>query len=181
MESVRIDDYENIDTAAFEWEREYFEKFRWLDSDKTDSCLKYTVLQYLSKHLKIEDPYIPSVHHLQDLPLYLYYVELENNKMILHASFQKECSQILKECIELYEFARINPPIKVVYVQKDVDFSEVDMNVKLFMYMFGVDDTRGGSYKETILPDYVLKTLEREFQIMNMDHYMKQQITLGLY
>ena len=189
MESIRIEDCENMnEDVSFEWEKKYFEKFNWLIEEEDyrynydNNTYKNTVLQFLSKHLKMDTDQNSVIHlnHPQDQPLYLYYVELENNKMILHATFQKKHSQILKECSELYEYAQINKPVKIVYVQRDVDFCEVDMSVKLFMYMFGIDDARGGSYKETVLPDYVVKTLEREFQIMNVDHYVKQEISLGL-
>jgi len=97
---------------------------------------------------------------------------LEQNKMLLHAAVKKPVDQILQECSAKYEFARIHPPIRVVYILNDIDVYDIDRNVKLFMHMFGMDETRGGSYTESVLPDYVVKTLEREFAILNIQDYM---------
>jgi hypothetical protein len=173
MESYRIDDDDDMRSA--EWEREYFKKFEWLSNQPvfTKEMILPSVFEYLRNHMRsnIKDPE-PNYLQLQYTYLYLYYVELENNKMILHADVKKPVDQILQECSEKYEFARLHKPIRVVYIMNDIDVYDIDKNVKLFMHMFGLDETRGGSYIEPVLPDYVVKTLEREFAILNIQDYI---------
>jgi hypothetical protein len=181
MEHCRIDDDDVMSaTESSQWEQDYFKKFDWLSDSRINQMdfqtKTYYILEYLSRHMQLNtgDPEL-NLMNPETAKLYLYYIELENYKMILHAAFKKPFEEILQDCEKIYEFARINRPIRVVYIMHDIDVYDVDKNVKLFMHMFGVDSVRGGSYDETMLPDYVIKTLEREFSILDIEHYINQE------
>ena len=117
--------------------------------------------------------------HPEFSKLYLYFVALENNRMILHASFKHSHEQIIQDCVTLYEFARVYPPTKIVYVLEGVDFYDVDKYVKMFMNLFGIEETRGGAYTDVVLPDYMIQTLERELKIATVDHFVEQERRLS--
>ena len=139
------------------------------------------------------------------MALNLYFVGLENNKLLLHASFtplhisnadfvggneckdnvttritnaqrcKKSREQIILDCEKLYEYAKVNKPQNVVFVLENIDLFDVDKYVKMFMHMFGQDDCRGGSYLDVILPDYVQQTLKQEFEIVGSIDYYVQR------
>lgn len=109
-------------------------------------------------------------------PLYMYYVSLENQKLMLHVDFKKEYDTIISDCEKLYEYVKINRPIRVIYVTEVQDLYDVDKDVKLYMNMFGVDNTRGGSYTDVELPDYLLKALTHEQKIVDMEYYVNRII-----
>jgi len=112
---------------------------------------------------------------LESAPLYMYYVSLENDKLLLHVDFKQEADVVLSDCTKLYEFARINEPIKIVYTSEVKDLYDVDKDVKLFMNMFGVENTRGGSYTDIELPDYLMKTLLHEKTITDVHFYINRR------
>jgi hypothetical protein len=51
------------------------------------------------------------------------------------------------------------------------DFYDVDKYVKMFMHMFGIEKTRGGSYTDIVLKDAFLETIEHEKEIAQLDYY----------
>lgn len=97
----------------------------------------------------------------------IYFISLENDCMFLHLSLKKPADQILKECEDTYEYAKVNRPVKIVYEMKPYDIYEVDTLVKKFMHMFGQDKTRGGSYTSIELNDHQVNTLKSEFDFVN--------------
>lgn len=107
--------------------------------------------------------------------LYLYFVALEEDKMLLHASFKRSYEEVLVDCEILYEYAKIYKPKRVVYVSENIDLYDVDKNVKIFMNMFGIDDTRGGSYTDVVLSEHVKQVLEAEFKTADIDFYVNQE------
>lgn len=111
--------------------------------------------------------------------LNLYFVALEEDKMMLHASFKRSFEQILADCEILYHFAKIYKPRRVVYVMENIDLYDVDKNVKIFMNMFGIDETRGGSYTDVILPKHVKQQLEAEFKVADIEYYVNQEQILN--
>ena len=113
---------------------------------------------------------------LESAPLYMYYVSLENDKILLHVDFKRNVDVVLANCTKLYEFARANLPIKVVYTSEVNDLYDVDKDVKLFMNMFGVENTRGGSYTDVELPDFLMKTILHEKLITDVHFYIDRKI-----
>jgi len=179
---------------------EYFKQFEWMDDgarnildDPNDiivdmhsvpqeerlnlflDCCKLIESQNLAimNETEYEDE---DEEDLESAPLYMYYVSLENDKMLLHVDFKKEIDVVLANCAKLYEFARANPPIKVVYTTEVKDLYDVDKDVKLFMNMFGVENTRGGSYTDVELPDFLMKTILHEKMITDVHFYINRKI-----
>jgi len=91
----------------------------------------------------------------------LYFVSLENEKVFIFTSLEQEEDSVLKECAE-FEFAKVNPPVCVIFSVTGVLPEETDENVKLFMREFGVDTVRGGSYLDVVLSPDVLQSLNQE-------------------
>ena len=187
----------------YDWEDDYFKQFDWL-SDSTNilddnndivldgnndivlnmqsipqnerltmfiDCCKLIESQNLmimnnAEYEKTED--------LETAQLYMYYVSLENDKLLLHVDFKKNVDTIISDCEKLYEFARINAPIRIVYISEVRDLYDVDKDVKLFMNMFGIENTRGGSYTDVELPDFLMKTLLHEKTITDVYFYINQ-------
>jgi hypothetical protein len=54
------------------------------------------------------------------------------------------------------------------------DLYDVDKYVKIFMHMFGIDDTRGGSYTDIELPVYLKESILYEKTITTIDYYLKK-------
>ena len=113
---------------------------------------------------------------LESAPLYMYYVSLENDKMLLHVDFKQDVDVVLTNCTKLYEFARIHAPRKVVYTTEVKDLYDVDKDVKLFMNVFGIENTRGGSYTDVELPDFLTMTILHEKKITDVHFYIDRKI-----
>jgi hypothetical protein len=92
----------------------------------------------------------------------LYFIGLENNKMFLYPSYEKHDNQIMEDCSKLYEYARVYNPQSVIFKIQDVDLFDIDKIVKMFMQMFGIDETRGGSYVDLELPEFQRLALDKE-------------------
>jgi hypothetical protein len=177
---------------------EYFKQFEWMDEDARNilddpnnivldmhsvpqeerlnlflDCCKLIESQNLAI---MNDTDYEDAEDLESAPLYMYYVSLENDKMLLHVDFKKEVDVVLADCAKLYEFARINTPIKVVYTSEVKDLYDVDKDVKLFMNMFGIENTRGGSYTDVELPDFLMKTILHEKMITDVHFYINRKV-----
>ena len=147
------------------------------DNTLSKTQLFEKVCGYLEQYLNKMDENNQVVKMVETDPtkmaLNLYFVGLENNRLLLHASFKKSREQIILDCEKLYEYAKINKPQNVVFILENIDLFDVDKYVKMFMHMFGQDDCRGGSYLDIILPDYVQQTLKQEFEIIgSIDYYI---------
>lgn len=204
METIMNDDFvanqsaiENTlgDDGKYTWETDFFKKFDWLkesgeelDGDieldmqlipKEDrmtmflNCCKLVEKNNLSIMNKYEEE---EIDEMESPPLYMYYLSLENNKMLLHVDFKKDNETIISDCKMLYDFVRINPPLKIVYVTEVEDLYDVDKDVKLFMNMFGIENMRGGSYTDAELPDFLMQALLHESAITNINYYIGRKI-----
>lgn len=181
MENRRIDDEDISDDDLgseydYEWDKDFFEKFEWIkekeaekrdhDSNGQMSLEKLKLLKefcrlFENELVELEKPQSKVIEKMEK-QLYLYFVSLENNKMFLHADIEKEKDDILNECKEQYKFVQINPPRRIVYTMVINDLYDINKYVKLFMHMFGIDDTRGGCYTDIELADYLRKSIEHE-------------------
>jgi hypothetical protein len=180
-----------------DWEENYFKQFDWLSEDTTNilddpndivvdmqsipqeerlnmflDCCKLIESQNL---MIMNNTDYEETTDLESAPLYMYYVSLENDKLLLHVDFKQNIDVVLSDCERLYEFARINAPLRVVYTAEVKDLYDVDKDVKLFMNMFGIENTRGGSYTDVELPDFLMNTLLHENLITNMQFYIKRR------
>jgi cellular nucleic acid-binding protein len=60
------------------------------------------------------------------------------------------------------EWTRKYNPIKVVDQIHDADEFDEDKYTKMYMKKYGIDKVRGGTYTQIYLPDYSIRTLEKE-------------------
>ena len=96
------------------------------------------------------------------IPICLYYISLENNKMFLYADYLKPDEEIMRDCQLLYAYAKINRPLKIVFMTQNIDLYEIDSIVKHFMNAFGIDTVRGGSYTDNVLHEDVIYHIQKE-------------------
>jgi len=121
----------------------------------------------------------PTTRPLSDTTIItLYFIGLEDNKMFLYTSYEKPDDKIMEDCSKLYEYARIYKPRNIVFRIPEVDLFDVDKFVKMFMQMFGIDDTRGGSYVDVILPEFQQNALKIELFTATNDFIKANEVLL---
>jgi hypothetical protein len=175
----------DLDNAfSYNWEDEFFKKFEWLENpakqDVSEDALhaKYqlfldacTMLQGNFDMIKErdlgEDPHYNK--------LYIYYISLEDEHLFLHTDFKKDYEKVMEECLAKYDYVKLHKPQKVVFVMEINDFYDVDKYVKMFMHMFGMENTRGGSYTDIELKDAFIETIEHERGITQLDYYTNSE------
>ena len=178
------DELNGIDDMDSNWEEEFFKKFDWLDQstihnqnamvEKTKYQLFLDCCKILENQFSItdepdlaEDPYFNT--------LYMYFVSLEDEHLFLYTDFKKDYNDVMNTCLEKYDYVQLYKPQKVTFVMEINDFYDVDKYVKMFMHMFGVNNTRGGSYTDIILPDSSIEAIEREKEITTIDYYLRDK------
>ena len=165
---------------SYNWEDEFFKKFEWLENsnkkDANEEALnaKYrlfidacSMLQGNFDMVKENDPGKDPYYN----KLYMYYISLEDEYLFLHTDFKKDYDKVMKDCLAKYDYVKLHKPEKVVFVMEIHDFYDVDKYVKMFMHMFGIEKTRGGSYTEIVLEDAFLQTIEHEKEITQLEYY----------
>lgn len=193
-ENRRIDDdseedeYEmtlDLDNAfSYNWEDEFFKKFDWLKTpekiDANEEALnaKYqlfmdacAMLQGNFDMVKEKDP----EEDPHNNKLYMYYISLEDEHLFLHTDFKKDYEKVMEECLAKYDYVKLHKPQKVVFVMEIHDFYDVDKFVKMFMHLFGIENTRGGSYTDNILKPEFIETIEHEKNITQLEHYINSE------
>lgn len=97
----------------------------------------------------------------------VYVLELENNKIYVGKSNNpdKRINEHFQgsNCIWTSKYK----PIKTKYVIKNCDEYDEDKWTKKMMLEYGIENVRGGSYSQTYLPEYQIKSLEKEFKTLN--------------
>jgi len=107
-----------------------------------------------------------------DETFFVYAIMLEHEYILLHASLKTEITEVKEECEQIYEMAKLHKPIAILdMICHTKDLSLLDYYVKKYMLQYGIFYVRGGSYYEPTLPDYLTKSLEREFK--TLDCYIK--------
>ena len=168
----------------YNWEDEFFKKFDWLDEStvyKNNSLIenaKYNLFldccKILEEKFSInEEPDLVEDYHFNKL--YMYFVSLEDNHLFLYTDFKKSYENVIKVCLDKYDYVKLHKPQQVIFVLEIHDFYDVDKYVKMFMHMFGVNNTRGGSYTDIVLPDYFIETINHEKEITSIDYYLRNK------
>lgn len=111
------------------------------------------------------------MYHTTQNIMRLYVVKLENNKyFIFRRDKEDDYEQISVEIQLLYDFVRKYKPVEIIEVVEIEDELDIDKHVKNYMLFYGIENVRGGTYVDEILPEYLVKTLRSEFTIFNLDN-----------
>lgn len=112
--------------------------------------------------------------------LSLYLILLKDSNYLVHASRFKEQERVFTECIILYEFARKYEPVNMellctISSLEECD-STIDCYIKKYMVLYDIDHVRGGIYKDTILSEYLLRTLFSDLKTRDGFHKKIQEL-----
>jgi len=103
------------------------------------------------------------------MPKNIYVLKLEEEKYFIYFSDAKNYNQILTECEIYYDYAKTYKPLSIIEIVPLTNYLDIDKTVKFYMYLYGYNNVRGGSYIEDILPDYLEKTLNDELKIVEKE------------
>lgn len=92
----------------------------------------------------------------------IYVLKLKDNKYFIHFDENKQDYEIITECIIYYDYLKKYTPISIIEKKIIMDFLDIDKTVKNYMYLYGYNNVRGGSYIDEKLTDYFYKTLYKE-------------------
>jgi hypothetical protein len=103
--------------------------------------------------------------------LYLYILQLENDKILLHISSNNNLDNeyLFLQCQIIYEFAKENKPITTMDIMKLSTLLEADYYVKRYMLFYGIENVRGGSYMNKEIQPDVYKFLENELLLDSIE------------
>jgi hypothetical protein len=89
----------------------------------------------------------------------IYVLKLKNGRYFVMKSSDKSDVHILFEAEMLYEFPKLYLPESVHERHTEESPLDLDRYVKYYMVWVGIENVRGGSYLNPILPDYQQRTL----------------------
>lgn len=179
------DDEEPGNPIEFDWQSEYFNQFSWLEgshvphfemgNQRSPTSMHNVFLPMLQASMGVNMLHEPNMGlNIHENKLYMYFISLEQEKMFLYVDFKDESHEsIMKKAAEKYEFIQTFKPRKIVFTMEVKDLYDIDKTVKLFMHMFGVDNTRGGSYTSIILDEHVTDFIEKEKAVAQLDYHAK--------
>jgi len=165
---------------AYDWEKDYFQKFEWLNNDPlppphqpNEIALRNLFLPFVQSTMGVQMHKEPMPGpNIEENTLYMYFISLEQDKMFLYTDFKEEDHEkIMQNAQDKYEYIALYKPKKIVFTMKINDLYDIDKNVKLFMHMFGIDNTRGGSYTSIFLEENQIKYIEKEKEITNIEYF----------
>ena len=100
----------------------------------------------------------------------LYAIELQNEKVFLQVSMPIYENYLFQECQVMFDFVKKNPPIKILHTLDLEDVLKVNYWVKYFMRHYGINNVRGGNYKEEILSPEQIRFLKVEIEMTFEDY-----------
>jgi len=103
----------------------------------------------------------------------LYAIELQNRKVFLHVCPPVKSNHMFPECQVMFSFVKKNPPIGLLNEIEIDDVLRVDYYVKFFMRHYGIDNVRGGSYSDEVLPEVLVESLQLELGA-SFENYKKR-------
>jgi len=97
---------------------------------------------------------------------YIYVIELEEQYFFIHTSEETNPRNIFLKCEIYYDFIKKHKPVKILkHFPYENDFL-IDATVKEYMFIYGINFVRGGSYIDEILNPFQLGTIRKEFDII---------------
>jgi hypothetical protein len=100
----------------------------------------------------------------KSLKKYIYIFELVNGCKFLYSSFPKEEYLLILEATLYYDYLKTYPIIRVADKKEQHTGFDIDILTKEFMYYYGIQYVRGGSYSEEVLRKDQEAVLEEEFK-----------------
>jgi hypothetical protein len=97
---------------------------------------------------------------------YIYVIELEHHYYFIHTSKETYPRKIFLDCEIYYDFIKNHKPIRII---KQFPFENdflIDATVKEYMFMYGINFVRGGSYIDECLNPLQLGSIRKEFDII---------------
>ena len=98
------------------------------------------------------------------LKKYIYIFELVNGYKFLYSSFPKDDSLLILEATLYYDFLKKYPVLQVAEKREQLTGFDIDILTKEFMYYYGIQYVRGGSYSEEVLRKEQEAILQEEFK-----------------
>ena len=111
----------------------------------------------------------------------LYVLKLQENKWFLHFASPSNEDNLWIECATLYPYVKKHLPIKTFQVININDIFEIDFYVKKYMFCYGIENVRGGSYVDEILDDKVLHVLNIELESNKESYFSRQYVVDNLF
>lgn len=113
----------------------------------------------------------------------IYVLELEDKRFFVHSilsnnglyprqqsqfdSISSNINEVLRTCSSLYDYVNKYRPIQIVETIYSADPLQIDRFVLSYMIKYGIENVRGGSYSELVLPDYMAKSAETQIAVMS--------------
>jgi hypothetical protein len=177
-----LDDINDSEVHLIEsLDNDYFKQFEWLKPSSEESLLEHDIdnafLKMRSSLLSMctggtsMDIEPDKKQDACENKLYMYFISLDQDKMFLYTDFKDTDESILEKSQEHHDYMKMYQPRKIVFTMEITDFYDVDKYVKQFMHMFGIDNTRGGSYCDIVLDEDSVKCIEREREITCLEYY----------
>ena len=112
--------------------------------------------------------------HLQK---YVYIFNVSNDKKFLYSSYSKNENEIVIEATLYYDFLKTYPIISLYEKREERTGFDLDNYVKEYMYYYGINNVRGGSYSNEILDKEVEEVLHQELKTVdNFDQKPKEYL-----
>lgn len=99
---------------------------------------------------------------MQKENLYIYVIMLEKNRYFIHHADEKFPQNILLEFEIYHDFLKTYKPLYIIETIIEMDNLHLDRVVKDYMYIYGIDKVRGGSYTDIELSEEAESFIERE-------------------
>jgi hypothetical protein len=111
----------------------------------------------------------------------LYVLELQEQKWFLYFASPSNDEYLWIECASQFTFVNKHLPKKTVDIIKIDNVLDIDFYVKKYMYCYGIENVRGGSYTDETLDVDTIKFLNNELNVDVTKHFKKQIMMDNIY
>ena len=113
----------------------------------------------------------------------LYVIGLQDiqSKFFVYYTQTEDFNKVMMECALLFEFPQKYKPINIVEQSWNQTVMDVDKYVKKYMFDYGIENVRGGSYKSIILSDEQINSIKLEYTYINEEIEKEKDLRYFLY
>lgn len=113
----------------------------------------------------------------------LYVIGLQDieSKFFVYYTQTEDFDKVMMECALLFEFPQKYKPINIVEQSWNQTVMDVDKYVKKYMFDYGIENVRGGSYKSIILTDQQINSIKSEYTYINQEIEKERDLRYFLY